>query len=228
MVLFLLIAVGLIRSVHAERFSPVYPSDSEVSRRGESPITVIGWGPAGLMAYSMETSNVWAPSHGERYVLFNLTDDAIVWETSYELFSEDEREPGVAAAKRLRCTDALQREMQQRGMRNQNSFMEEFPYETKGKPLTVWLDVRNATSESVYCTTGHSYEYTLFAGTGAGTKPLATGRMSMVIQQRIIGYYRHPGEDRIAVLVSTYHAGIECEHHMSYAVYGCHTKAGFR
>ncbi len=209
----------------ARQYSPSFPDQTGDGETLTMKIVPVGWGPQGLLAFRQETHNPWAPSDGERFVIYSLVDDKVVWEHSYEIFAGEEEDSGVRARQSRQAFDD---EIKKRGITPGDSDLEAFPYYDRGSALEVYLDIPSFSSEQGFCTTYHAYDYTVMATKGGRKKKISQGQNTMVISQTILGYLKHPREDRIAVIVLTYYAGIECEHFYTTDIIGCHTRAGFK
>ncbi len=215
--------------LEAKKYYEVFPAGAESS--GESALTLEGWGPGGLFAYSKKIDNSWIPSYGEQYVIYDLVNDKVVWETSYEIQGgEEESEETIKQAYRDKIKTGTQ------GYRIANfdselcsaSEIQPLPYYEGNDTLKVYLEIGDYSSEDGFCTTYHAYHYTVWAEKGGKKKQISSGDTTFAISQTILGYYKHPNENRLAVIVSIYHAGLECESYMETLIIGCHTSAGFK
>lgn len=213
---------------YGERYYPGFPG-SGGSEYTES-LNIVGWGPKGILVYMIPTSNPWRPSWGEKLLVMDLVNDAILREESYEVAPEDEeRVEAIQQAFREKIQKI--REEFRLVLPEPDAALQSFPYydNSEGQELGVYLEVKEYNTESAYCTNFYQYAYTLWAEKGQGKKQISQGYLSYVISHDIIGYLKHPRENRLAVFILTRYAGLECEHFSRLSVVGCSTSsAGFK
>ncbi len=222
--LFLMIST----SIFAVEKWEIYPPGA-VDDNTSLDIEPVGWGPQGLFAYIKDTSHSWKGTESKTYIIYSLVNDSIVW--SLETESEPDEDEAAEQGRVMTAYKKFNDEMKKFGMyRGDFEMLDHFPYrpDLDGPLLQVYLTIADSSSDEDFCATNYHYNYQVIAQLGNKKKQISSGEKSSVIFQEILGFLRHPQEDRIAVIIKTVHASLECERTVTYDIIGCHTRKGYK